>query len=196
MPKNTHDDILIRRTILSGIITKLKREGKTINRFTLKPLLQRAGFDVDESTVYRDLTALNRENTWVRDLAESSYSAYQEDISDTLDWVVHQAKIQYKKKWTASKQMKKETGKGIVTEIVTTQELASPKTAFLNIILKAQELKMKHTNGENINVSAALLTKEFHEIKKRYEEQGLNMTPVDIIRFAKQSKSANDNFMK
>jgi Fe2+ or Zn2+ uptake regulation protein len=188
---STQEDITLRRQILLQIITKMKKDGQTVNRFTVLPHLKKAGFDVEEGTVYRDLTALNRENNWVRDLAESNYSAYQEDIALGLDWIITEAKKQYEKKWTQSKRIIKQLprGKKLVTieENTITTELAQPKAAFLAIIAKAHELKMKHTNGENINISAALISAEFKELKKKYAEQGIDLdSPVNIIELAKK----------
>lgn len=69
------EDVMARRETLLKIITQFKKEEKHISRFSLQPALKEAGFDVSFSTVYRDMTIINRENTWVRDLVESNYSA-------------------------------------------------------------------------------------------------------------------------
>ncbi len=138
------DDIVLRRQCIQQTITKLRKSDKPVNRFTVQSELTKAGYDISESTVYRDMTALNRENTWIRDLSESNYSAYQEEISNNLEWVIHQAATQYEK---------------------------TNDHVWLNIILKAQDTKMKYANGENINISAALLGKKFNELKDELDEK-------------------------
>ena len=101
------------------------------------------------------MTAINQKNTWVRDLAQSNYSAYQEQISQTLEWI----------------------------ETKAAEEFESTKHhTWLNIIHSVQQTKMKHTNGENINISAALLNKKFREMTKESEKK--EDYPVDVIKLA------------
>lgn len=197
MPKYSNFDITVRREAVLRIVNELKKKGITINRYTVHQSVVNAGFDVDESTVYRDLVAINRENTWIRDLAESNYSQYQESIHETLNWIEVEAKKQYKKKWTMSKRVSKQVhakDEGIIDliEQTVTAELAAPKAAFLKIIAEVQDLKIKHTNGENINISAALITQEFQDIKKKYAGLGVDLgSPVNIIELAQSQKKAS-----
>ena len=37
----------------------------------------------------------------------------------------------------------------------------------MNVILKVQDTRIKHTNGENINISVAMLGKKFNELTNR-----------------------------
>ena len=149
------DDTQHRRQTLAKIVIDFKRQGKQITRYTLHPALKKTGFNVSYSTVYRDLTVLNRDNTWVRDLSESNYSAYHEEIANSLDWVEQQAR----------------------------EEFLKNRAYFnLGIILKVQDLKIKHTNGENINVSAALLGKKFNQMQT--ELQKYEMNKVDVLKLA------------
>ena len=183
MPTFDSIDILNRRTAIKQIIIHLKRQGTPVNRFTIKPYLDQRGFVVNHSTIYRDLTIINRENTWVRDLAESNYSAYQEQISNTLDWIEQQAIILYNKDWksirTTQKQVPANDGTKTLTEQTVTSESANQKATFLSIIKQVQELKIKHTNGENINISAALLGKRFSKIKESEPT-----TKIDVLKLA------------
>ena len=55
--------------------------------YTLQLELEKQGFKVSFATIYRDMTSINQKNTWVRDLASSNYSAYQESISQNLEWI-------------------------------------------------------------------------------------------------------------
>lgn len=153
------DDTHHRRLTLSKIVVDFKRQGKQITRYALQPELKKAGFSVSYSTVYRDLTVLNRKNTYVRDLSESNYSAYQEGIANSLDWVEQQARTEF---------------------------LKNKMYFYLGIIMKVQDLKMKHTSGDNIQVSAALLGKKFdqmHTELKKYET-----SKVDVLKLASNVK--------
>ena len=83
MPTVAVEDTQLRRQTLAKIVIRLRKERKPVTRYTLQPLLKEEGFDVSFATIYRDLTSLNQSNTYVRDLAESNYSAYQEEISES-----------------------------------------------------------------------------------------------------------------
>lgn len=154
MPPIALDETLRRRQKLQDIINQFRSKGSLINRFTLQPELEKAGFKASFTTIYRDMTALNKDNTWVRDLAESNYSAYQESISSNLELVEQQANEKFK-----------ETGNHV----------------WLNIVLRVQETKMKHTQGDNINISAALLHTKFNELKKQQKEEE---PKIDVIKLA------------
>ncbi|MGI0027824.1 MAG: hypothetical protein ACREAD_08305 [Nitrosopumilaceae archaeon] len=171
---NSIEDAVLRRRSLLKIITQFKKEGKQISRFTLQPALKEVGFDVSFATVYRDMTVLNRENTWVRDLVESNYSAYQEQIYDTLEMVEREALELYQNKPEICRKIHKEISKnGTVTTIeeTTTEEVANMTSLLLEIILKVQALKIKHFHGDNINVSAALLSAELQDAKDKLQNQ-------------------------
>ncbi|MGC1709911.1 MAG: hypothetical protein WA799_08955 [Nitrosotalea sp.] len=189
---STNVEINNRRDALKKILERFRREGKTINRFTVQAPLRDAGYDVEVGTIYRDLTAVNRENTWVRDLVESNYSEYQQQIADSLAWIEKEAQEQYAKKWTLSKTTKKENHNGTSTESVVTQELAAPKASFLGIIAKVQELKMKHTHGDNINISAALLARELQDAKLQLQETAKKpdkTQTIDVLELARGKKN-------
>ena len=51
---------------------------------------------------------------------------------------------------------------------------------YLEIIMKVQDLKMKHTGGENVNVSAALLGKKFNQMQT--ELQKYETSEVDVLK--------------
>ena len=170
------EDVTVRRREIMKIITQLRKKGQRVNRYTVKEQLNKSGFEPSVSTVYRDMTAINRENTWVRDLAESNYSAYQEDISNTFDWLEMQASKQFE---------------------------STHDHVWLNIILKVQDSRIKHTRGENINISVALLGKKFKEL----EDDKQSITPlqeessdemsshpiVDVIKLCKQQNNNEDD---
>jgi len=152
------EDVTMRRREVIKIMTALKKAGKRVNRHTIKDELEKKGITISEVTVYRDLTIINRENTWVRDLSESNYSAYQEEIADMLYWTETQAQKHF--------------------------ELTN-NHVWLNVITKVQEIKMKHTNGDNINISAASLTKKFNKMNQMVEKQlQVDSEKVDVIELA------------
>ena len=192
------EDVMARREALLKIINQFKKDGKTVTRFSLQPALKEVGYDVSYSTIYRDMTILNRENTWVRDLVESNYSAYQEHIHDTLNMIEKEALKMYQEKPTIIKKTHKEISKnGEVTiiEEANTEEVANMTVCLLELILKVQSLRMKQTHGDNINVSAALLTAELREAQDKLENMNKEpRTPiVDVIKLAKQARQYMQN---
>lgn len=182
------EDITTRRHEVEKIISHLKKNNKKVNRYTVHEILVTKGYNTHISTVYRDITAVNRENTWVRDLSESNYSTYMEDIYNSLEWAETQAVEQYNKTWTANKIVKKQTNEGDTTETTTTQELGAPKNAFLSTFIKANELKHKMLTGDNINISAALLGKKLNELKKQVEPLQEGEEPINLLEIAKKNK--------
>ncbi|MDH3339804.1 MAG: hypothetical protein OEL84_00810 [Nitrosopumilus sp.] len=153
MPTILLDDTQERRLKLLDIVNQFREKGKLVNRYTLQPALEEQGYKVSFATIYRDMTSINQKNTWVRDLAQSNYSAYQESISQNLEWIEQQAQKMFQE---------------------------TENHVWLNIIHRVQETKMKHTNGENINISAAMLGKKFNEMKKEDEQECV----VDVIKLA------------
>ena len=157
MPTVSVEDTFARRTKLLEIVNDFRSKGKLINRYSLQPELEKQGFKVSFATIYNDMTAINRNNSWVRDLASSNYSAYQEDISSNLEWIEEQARKQFE---------------------------SSKNHVWLNIIHRVQETKMKHTNGENINISAAMLGKQFNKLKEESMKESEKEEMIDIIKLA------------
>lgn len=165
-----------RRDEIIKLIDGLKQEGISANRYTVHERLDREKFDVSISTVYKDLVAISRENTWVRDLTESTYSAYQEDIHDKLDWIENEALELYGQNWSPQKNTMKKiptaSGKDkVIIKAEKTDVNHKAKATFLKIILEVQDLKIKHTNGKNIDISAAILGKKFDKAKTKLRNQ-------------------------
>ena len=69
------------------------------------------------------------------------------------------------------------------TEETTTQEMAAPKIEALKIILKVQDLKMSHTNKDNIHIAAAVLGEDVRQLKAKYKD--LEESKVDVVAIAK-----------
>ena len=157
---STIDDTHERRLKLLEIVNQFREKGKLVNRYTLQPELEKQGYQVSFATIYRDMIAINQKNTWVRDLAQSNYSAYQESISQNLEWIESQAQKLFQE---------------------------TENHVWLNIIHRVQETKMKHTNGENINISAAMLGKKFREMKNSEKEDSKEYT-IDVIKLASKMK--------
>jgi len=164
--------VMKRRKSLSEIIDELQKTGKPITRDGLIEQVKKLGYkNYNRNTLFDDRTFLNKGNTFIASLTESNYSQYMEDIFSQLTWVEEQAMQQYEKEWTNSKLVTKDDPeKGITTEKHTTDELAQPKAAFLNIIKDIQKIKYEFLTGNNIHFSAALLMKKFQQMQQELFE--------------------------
>ena len=168
------DDIAGRRLMLAKVIEKAQTDDKHLTEKEQLAIMKKKGYNMSRATLYTDKTALNRSNTFVRDLAESNYSKYIEDIFKTLDFVEAEARIQYNKKWTQDKVVKKETQDGVMVETHITEEQAMPKNMFLLTIARAAELKARLLAGDAVHISVALLAQKFAKMTNELEARDAN----------------------
>lgn len=165
------EDIQSRRNALRKIILEYEKQDKEITRNALLKELDKKGFHIDMATLYRDRTSLNKENTFIEDIAaESNYSAYIEEMFEKIHRVEEKAGQLYEMKWTDDKIIKRETRDGQFKEEHHTSENPGPKIGLLNVILKCQEAKLKMFSGDNINISVTLLGRKLEEYKVELEK--------------------------
>src|SRR3990172_6469082 len=72
--RSTKDYTERRRVALQNIINDLHKERRHITEKILLEKLDAKGYKIKRSSLYEDRVALSKENTFIRDLAESSYS--------------------------------------------------------------------------------------------------------------------------
>jgi len=173
--KKSTDEQVNRRIDLQKIIDAAKKKGIPITRKYLISQLKKKGYTIDKSTLYRDRTFLNQNNTFIRDIAESNYSEMMQDIWEKLEWVEEQALLQYDKKWTNSKEIKRQIydkDEGVVTlhDMILTDELSQPKSAFLNLIKDIQKQKFEFLTSHNVHLSAAMLARKLTLYKNQIAE--------------------------
>lgn len=186
---STDTDIDTRRDAIVKIKKDLESKHIPVNRDIVLEQLLKQNFKVTAGTVYRDLVHLSRQNTWVRDLGESTYSERQETIDKELDSVLKEAWEIYHKKWTRDTTTKKmgsnSKGEFETTEETTTQEMSGPKIESLRLILEVQKLKMAHTNKDNIHIAAAILGEDVRKLKAKYAD--LESIEVNVLDLAKKA---------
>lgn len=164
------DIVLNRRIELAKTIEDFQKKGLPITRQVLIDALKKKGFIVDRYILYNDRIDLNKGNTFIRDLTESNFSAFMQGIWDKLEWMEHEAIIQYEKKWTNNKTVtKKLDGKKTdkITETHKTNEIATPKIAFLGLMKDIQKAKYDFLTNHNIHFSAALLQQKFQQMQQQ-----------------------------
>lgn len=182
------EEIVERRRCLKLILEEYRRQLKDFTIPMLVSELHLEGWKADRSSIYRDRKAIQKSNAWVQNLAESTYSERQEDIDNIVIYTIKEAKKNYEKDWIITKAIKRTTPKGAVVEAHTSSEIPGAKKMFLDVMQKGAELQMKHTNGENINRSAAMLGIELDEahnkinsLKEKLLEKGMKESELDKI---------------
>ena len=171
--RKSAEDVTIAVEYLGRIIDGLKKEfnGRPPTRKEILSEMKRIGFEISISTLWRYRGKIKKIRSAVRDLLEEgTYSAYFDHNMELLDYVEEQAILQYQKKWTNSKTVIKSNNEEITTETHTTEEIAGPKHAFLNILTKVVELRNRATNDDNLNLSCAMLSEEFDDLKDQLVE--------------------------
>ncbi len=159
----------MRRDALAAVLEDALRKDIHPKRSYLLEAMRKKGHPVSVPVLYADMTALNRGNTFVRDLTESNYSAYIEEIYRRLQWVEAEAERQYGREWTTNQRIIRVGPQGEETETHITEEQAQPKAQFLALIAKTQELKHKILVGDTTQLSAALLSEKFQSMKEELE---------------------------
>lgn len=172
-----------RQAQITLIIAKFNSIGQIPTVYTIQKELKESTrkIIVDIRTIYRDLIEINKENSFVKDLAQYHYSKMVETAYTNYAWVYNQARKNYLKKWTLSKTITRTTKEEEIVEEVTTEEIAQPKIAFLNIMLNSQKSMEDIIDGRTQQVSVALISRRFVELERELDE-------------AKQYKSKYEKF--
>jgi hypothetical protein len=171
--RKSAEDVTIAVEYLGRVIDGLKKEfgGRPPTRKEILIEMKRIGFEISIATLWRYRGKIKKVRSAVRDLLEEgTYSAYFDHNMELLDYIEEQAIIQYQKKWTNSKTVTKSNNDDIITETHTSEEIAGPKHAFLNILTKVVELRNRATNDDNLDLSCAMLSEEFDNLKDKLSE--------------------------
>lgn len=182
-------DIQERRNELNTIISNFETRGKKFTKKILVEELAKKGFRIDARTLYRDLVVIMKDDSFVRDLAKSTYSAYIHRIFDEIDgydekiheWMedppkTHKRILEYDQ----SHPMAKPKIKRVIEE-------TTSKTEILKLGLRIQEFRINALKGDLVNTSVALLSKDFQRLEIENEElQRINS------RFEEERKTVPD----
>lgn len=154
---NTHHrknvaDIIERQTILAEIISDQKAEHNPTTPKELLPKMKKRGYNIDRSTLYRDRLAINQRNSFVRDLSESNYSSYIQDMFENIDYVTDEAMQMLTT--TGNDKTKILSGKLILEGVRTKTEILSGKVLDISVELLSK--KMRSMREENNNLQQEL----------------------------------------
>lgn len=164
----TEKDDYNRRCVIHQIIDVMHHQDQTIDDVMISRELVKRGYSVDMHTLKKDICVLNKNNTYVIDIATTNYSAMIENIFEGFQQCIRQCDEIYAKKWTNSKSIRRtvesDDGTTNVIEEVTTMELAGPKTKVTDIKLKCYKYMLNALEGDVINTASGLMLKEFQKL--------------------------------
>jgi len=167
-----------RRKALRRIISNYGQKGEKPSRKDLLFELSKKGFKIDLSTLYRDKTKINEESSFLRDIAETNYSAYVEEMWENLDFVIENSIEIYHKNFPITKTTKHEKNGKIETTIQTIKNHPESKQKFLRLILDATMEKVSLFSGSTINFSVAFLSKKMHQFKAENEQYKFELAQI------------------
>lgn len=175
------EDIVARQDHLSDIIHNFHEKNTFPSNSQLLETMRKKYKNYSRATFYRDLTKINRHNTFVQDIVESNFSAMVEKRFLKLEQIEEILDDWMKKSPTVSKTYYdieaspdpndptsvKKIQKLIPREMQT--ETISPVT-ILQMQIDLQWLHLKILNGDIVDTSIALYTERFNEISEQLEK--------------------------
>ena len=178
--KSSEDEIRYRQSVLSQIIEDAKLNHDIINENYLLYKMQLHGIkNYSRSKLYQDRLTLDSKNNYIRNFLPK-YSKYQEDINNELDSMREEAIALSQEKWIIRKSITRETKDG--TFETKTEETGNQKykAELLKVRAKVAELKQKHSEGQNINISAVIVQRELSDKKKEIEKLRKNSQLMEL----------------
>jgi len=191
--RNSDESVDKRRLALQEIINDCHKSGKHPSNKYLLEQINKKGFPITRMTLYTDRVKLARQNTFVRDIAESTYSQMIEDIFNNVSFIESEAFEMAKKSWIRTKTITRNnpnTKKGqpkTITETHTETNDAVSKERFLRLALDCQHAKTDLIKGDVINVTVAMLGKRLDQYKLQLENIIENSTDEDAVRKARMT---------
>lgn len=163
-----------RRVAIYKIMELMRDKNGAIDTMELLKEVQTKGYGIHKTTLYEDMTAINKANTFVFDIATSNYSAMIQECFEGLQQCVRQCNEIYNTKWTNNKIIRKTIttadGETVIEEEVITKELAGPKAKATDIKSKCYKYMFDALKGDIINTASSLMLREFQKLKALKEE--------------------------
>jgi|APSaa5957512535_1039671.scaffolds.fasta_scaffold12997_7 hypothetical protein len=122
--------------------------------------LENKGFYISKTTLYDDYSELTINDSFVRDLAEKTYSKYIHDCFDSIEFAERKARKVLQESWSRSKISKKDVfvdGKReTIIEKTITESIAEPHLKAIAEIRECAVAKVHLLSGDIIKVSAKI----------------------------------------
>lgn len=189
--RNSDESVDKRRLALQEIINGCHKSGNPPSNQYLLEQLSKRGFPITRMTLYTDRRWLAKQNTFVRDIAESTYSQIIEDIFNNISLIESKAFELANKSWTKTKTITRtnpNAKKGqpkTITETQTETNDAVPKERFLSLALDCQRERMNLLKGDVTDITVAMLSKRLDQYKLQLEDTVNNSTDRDSVHNAR-----------
>ena len=164
------EQIEYRQKILQSVFDEARKRGDIINEnYLLYHVKLKGILNYNRSKLYQDRLTLDSKNQYIRNFLPN-YSKYQEDINNELDAIRDEAIALSEEDWIIKRTITRETKDG--TFETTSEESGNQKykSELLKIRAKVAELKQKHSEGQNINISAVIVSRELIAKKQEIEK--------------------------
>lgn len=183
----TPQQIEVRVAVLGEIIERARIKKEIIDENYLLLHMRLAGYqNYTRNILYKDKLDLDADNSYLRNFLPR-YSKFQEEILDEINDLQNQAIELAGRNWGIKRTIVRETKDGTYETTITEEDNYRPKVEFMKIRAKVLEIKQKHGDGNNIQISAVIIQKELSnkrlEIAKLQQENKiLTVTPDGIIK--------------
>ena len=171
---NTRDEIEKRREQIIQIREDLYRQGKVPDNFMVVKELEKYGYYITDRTIRRDMAEINRENSYVLDLAKWNYNGLVEYMFATLEAIVRDCSDIIATKWTNSKvvvtEEEGENGMKVKKQKIITDELAGPRLQANKTKLDVIKIYVEIFKGGVIDTSIAILSQNVERMRREYDE--------------------------
>lgn len=160
-------------TVLRTVETDLVKAGKPLTNQNLLTGLETKGLkNINRNQLYYLKKALGENNGFVLSIAESQYSPMVEDIYNKILLIEDKCFELAGNDWT---QHETETSVGdgdrdSYTRTKTTDNEYKPQHDFYKLALDCQTAKTKILSGDVINVSVAMIERNFNRLRDEKEE--------------------------
>lgn len=164
-------DVEKRREKLQEILNDNFANGSILTSKMIMDKMKDAKFPYsNRRDLYRDRVALAKNNSFVRDMAESTYSANMEESFEVFTHIRDEALRLAGSEWEKRKHKTKNADTGVSTENETITDEAGPKNMFLNLAMNAEKCRVDMMNGDLLNYSVAFLGKKLNQYKTQLAE--------------------------
>lgn len=143
-----------RQTKLEEILEKANLEDKELSKLEIQKLLSNEGFSVSLPTVYNDLKDITRNDSFIQELASTTYSSIMHKAFDNYNKIYTLAMKIHDSEEHMIKKIERETNKGTTHEVIY-ENSASTKLQALTVAKNAVDSIRTMVNGQNLHISAS-----------------------------------------
>jgi N-glycosylase/DNA lyase len=122
--------------------------------------MKEKGYNINRSTLYRDRKDINQRNSFVRDLSESNYSTYVQEMFENIDFVTDEAMQMLTT--TRNDRTKIFSGKLILEAVRTKTEILSGKVLDISVELLGKKLSSMREENHNLKEKLAKSRHDSH----------------------------------